>query len=80
MIDRALLAKRESKSIDFKRSFDPENTGEWCELVKDLVAMANSGGGWVVIGVEDGGTIGPPEAAGALLALDPARVTDKVAK
>lgn len=80
MIDRALLAKRESKSIDFKRSFDPESAGEWCELVKDLVAMANSGGGWVVIGVEDGGGIGPPGAAGPLLRLDPARITDKVAK
>lgn len=80
MIDRALLAKRESKAVDFKRSFDPESTGEWCELIKDLVAMANSGGGWVVVGVEDTGAIGPPGAAGPLLALDPSRITDKVAR
>lgn len=80
MIERALQAKRESKTVDFKRSFDPGNTGEWCELVKDLVAMANSGGGAVVIGREDDGSIGPPGSAGPLLALDPAQITDKVAR
>jgi hypothetical protein len=80
MIERALHAKRESKTVDFKRSFDPENAGEWCELVKDLVAMANSGGGCVVIGVEDDGSIGPAGAASQALAVDPARITDKVAR
>jgi Putative DNA-binding domain len=80
MIERALQARRESKTVDFKRSFDPDNSGEWCELIKDVVAMANSSGGCVVIGVEDDGSIGPLGAAGPLLALDPARVTDKVAR
>ena len=41
-IERARVAKRESKYLDFKERFDPGSLGEWCELLKDLVAMANS--------------------------------------
>lgn len=80
MIDRALQAKRESKTVDFKRSFEPSNPGEWCELVKDIVAMANTGGGCLVMGVEDDGSPGPNGAAAAILGMDPAKITDKVAK
>jgi hypothetical protein len=80
MVDRALQARRESKTVDFKRSFDPTNAGDWCELIKDIVAMANSGGGHIVIGVEDNGTAAADGAAAATLTLDPAQITDKVAK
>lgn len=80
MIDKALEATRESKAIDFKRSFDPANTGDWCETVKDIVAMANSGGGCILIGVEDDGTPAHEGAAGPALTLDPARITDKIAR
>jgi hypothetical protein len=80
LTDRALHAKRESRTVDFKRSFDPESPGDWCELIKDLVAMANSGGGHILIGVEDAGATGQPGAADKVLALDSAHVTDKVAK
>lgn len=52
----ALSAKRESKTVDFKSSFDPESNGDWCELIKDFVAIANSGGGVILIGVADDGT------------------------
>jgi hypothetical protein len=80
MIDRALAAKRESKTVDFKRSFDADGAADWCEIVKDLVAMANSGGGVILIGVEDDGSPAPPGSASAILSLDPAKITDKVAK
>jgi hypothetical protein len=80
MIDRALAAKRESKTVDFKRSFDVEAAADWCEIVKDLVAMANSGGGVILIGVEDDGSLAPAGSASAILSLDPASITDKVAK
>lgn len=80
MTERALLARRESKTVDFKRSFDPTAPGEWCELVKDVVAMANSGGGYIVVGVEDNGEPAPIGAAAAMLSVDPAHLTDKVAK
>jgi hypothetical protein len=80
MSDRPVSAKRESKTVDFKISFDPDNAGEWCELVKDLVAIANSGGGSILIGVDNGGSSIGGQTVGRVLALDPAHITDKVAK
>ncbi|MEO5959951.1 MAG: ATP-binding protein, partial [Opitutaceae bacterium] len=46
---------QESADFDFKASFAVKNTGDWCELLKDIVAMANSGGGRLLIGVTDDG-------------------------
>ncbi len=54
-VDKGLKAKRESKYVEFKRSFDPASTGAWCELIKDIVAMANTGGGVILIGLDNGG-------------------------
>lgn len=48
---RVEAAKVESRSLDFMESFDPTQLSEWLEVVKDLVAMANSGGGLIVVGV-----------------------------
>jgi hypothetical protein len=80
MIEKALIAKKETRSVDFKRSFDPDSAADWCEFVKDLVAMANSGGGTVLIGVDnDGSGSGDPSITRAA-SLDPAIITDKVAK
>jgi len=33
LVEKGLKAKRESKHVDFKSSFDPESMGEWCELL-----------------------------------------------
>jgi schlafen family protein len=78
-LERAATAKRESKYVDFKEKFDPGSEGEWCELLKDFGAMANSGGGVIVVGLRNNGTaIG--EDVQAVLDLDPARITDKLFK
>lgn len=63
--------------MDFKVGFDPESETECIELVKDLVAMANSGGGVIIVGLRDDGS---PSGAdvGPLLRLDPAHLTDKI--
>jgi hypothetical protein len=79
-IEKALCSIRESKNVDFKSSFDTNEKGEWCEIIKDLVAIANSGGGVILVGVEDDGLLAPAKNALAILALDPAVLTDKVAK
>ena len=75
-LEKALVAKRESKYVDFKERFDPEADGEWLELLKDLVAMANSGGGAIAIGIRNNG-----QASGAdvrsTLDLDAAKISDK---
>lgn len=78
-IEDALEATRESRHIEFKSAFDPHNTGEWCELIKDIIAIANSGGGYILIGANDSGQPVGYDAA-ALLALDQAQVVDKICK
>jgi hypothetical protein len=62
-LDRALRAIRQSKHVAFRASFDPGSEEDWCELVRDLVALANTDGGAVVLGVDH---------AGAAVGLDPA--------
>jgi len=76
----AANAKAESRVIDFKSKFDADCSADWCELVKDIVAIANSGGGSILIGVGDDGNCCGPTACSKLLALDPAVITDKIAK
>lgn len=77
-LGRAAEARRESKLIEFKEQFDPANDGEWLELIKDIAAIANIGGGVIVIGVRNDGS-----ASGAdvrpVLALDSANICNKLA-
>ncbi len=79
LIHRARVAKRESKYLDFKEAFDVESRGEWCEVVKDIVAMANSGGGVIVFGVKNNGRATRFDDE-ALREYDPAKITDKLAR
>ena len=75
----ALAADAETASIEFKSSFDPSQSPDWPELVKDIVAMANSGGGAIIIGLDDHGQPSGHDAS-HLLQLDPADITNKVQK
>jgi hypothetical protein len=45
------LLDGESATVDFKESLDPGSKQDWCELIKDIVAMTNSGDGCIVIGL-----------------------------
>ncbi len=79
VVDEALKDTVESQRLDFKQQFDPASPAEWCELIKDIVAMANSGGGVILIGLKnDGSTSGIPPTAGQ--PVDPAAVDDKLFK
>ena len=55
IIEHARKAKKESKLLDFKGDFDATSTEAWCEVIKDIVAFANSGGGIIVFGAENNG-------------------------
>lgn len=77
--EEALEATRESRSVEFKSSFRPGNTGDWCEIIKDIAALANSGGGYILIGVDNSGRPGDFDATD-LLAMDPAQVLDRIAR
>jgi len=74
--ERALRAKRESKHVEFKNRFDAAASGAWCEIIKDIVAIANSGGGAIVFGLDSKVPAGT--AVETVLVIDPATITDKI--
>lgn len=77
---RQLLAIRgETRVLDFKESFDPQSNGDWCELIKDLVAMANTDGGYVVVGARNDGSSSGSDLTEAA-SLDQAVIVDKIGK
>lgn len=76
-IVKALAAKRESKHFEFKESFDTTSAGAWCEVIKDIVSIANSGGGAIVFGLDSRGRPTGQNVAN-VLAVDPATITDKI--
>ena len=79
LVQRATAGVRETKSLDFKSTFDPGVTGDWCELIKDIVAFSNSGGGAIVFGLNEDLTPAGIDPA-PILAIDPAVITNKIAK
>ena len=57
-LEQLITSNHESKDLDYK---GPMNWGQMekkdkCELVKDVLAFANSGGGFIVIGVSEDST------------------------
>lgn len=77
IVQKALSAKRESKHVEFKQCFDPRQPGEWCELIKDLAALANSGGGIIIFGLDSRG-VPTGEPIDAINSLDSADIANKV--
>ncbi len=79
LTEKALSARRESKYIEFKEGFDPSSRAEWCEIIKDIVAIANTGGGIILFGVDN---VGRPvnRSIDDIARLDPAEVSDMLTK
>src|SRR5436309_2824290 len=48
-----LASPCETEKLDFKERLDLANSRDRVELAKDVLAMANRGGGYIVIGIED---------------------------
>ena len=67
----------ESATVDFKAAFDPKSKQDWCELIKDLMAMTNSGGGMLIVGVADDGCFSDYDVQ-TLLDVDMADVTNQI--
>jgi hypothetical protein len=76
---KALNAKRESKYIEFKEALDVSSQGEWCEIIKDVVAIANTGGGVILIGVDNQGDPTGFDVK-PILEIDSADITNKIHK
>jgi hypothetical protein len=77
-LGRVEASESESADLDFKTGFE-STPHDWCELVKDIVAMANSGGGLIVFGVNDDGTPALEDLSG-IRSVDPAVIVDKIKK
>ncbi|PYY12832.1 MAG: hypothetical protein DMG61_15510 [Acidobacteria bacterium] len=80
-VRRLLLQKTETKNLDYKQTCNWANASsdEKCELVKDILAMANTqDGGQIVFGVEDRtfNLVGMTDAE--FQSFDPTRVNDFV--
>jgi hypothetical protein len=69
---------REGANQDLKESFDSNSPKAKLDLVKDLVAIANSGGGEIIFGRGEQNITGLP--ADQIAALDSAKVADQVEK
>ncbi len=67
----------ETADVEFKAQFDPSSRQDWCELIKDIVAIANSGGGSIIVGLNDDGTPSGHNV-GSLLLLDAADLTNRI--
>ena len=79
LLQKALTATRESRQIEFKETFDVSSAGEWCEVIKDIVAIANAGGGVILFGVNNHGTATGFDIK-AVVEIDPADMTNKIHK
>jgi hypothetical protein len=77
-LNKAILSPRESDVVDFKGRFDANSLCDWCELLKDVFAFVNSGGGVILFGVSNDGSCAPDSLSG-IANLDPAKLTDKIA-
>jgi hypothetical protein len=79
LLQQALETASESASIDFKSSIDLASAGDWLSLLKDIAAFANSGGGVIVFGLDDGGKPVGRDVS-AVIATDPADISNWIYK
>ena len=71
--------QKRARRLSSKGSFRPNSQALWCELIKDIAAIANSGGGVIVIGLENDGTPSGWDPT-SFIATDPANVVNILAK
>lgn len=76
-VELVAASTQETSTIDLKSEFDPACAGDWCELIKDIVAMANTSGGRIIIGLNDDGSASGFDPQ-KVLDVDPAVFVDKV--
>jgi predicted HTH transcriptional regulator len=50
-LQKLIAYKEEDLYVDYKESFDHKNNKQWLEITKDVMAFANTQGGYIVIGV-----------------------------
>lgn len=53
-VGRLLGHREEDVHVDYKENFDPTDEKQWLGITQDVVAFANTEGGYLVFGVKDG--------------------------
>ena len=76
VVERTLAAKRESSHIEFKQTIDVSSKQDWCEIIKDVIALANSGGGVLLFGADNKGQPINGDLSN-IPAIDPATIMDR---
>ena len=71
-----LSRSSETDDLDFKAEFH-NKLGDWLEIIKDVVAFANSGGGTILIGTNDDGSSSGADVS-LICETDPADITNKI--
>jgi hypothetical protein len=66
-------ANSETYDLEFKGGFNSDSRQDWCELIKDIVAIANSGGGCIIFGIDDDGRSSGADIT-SILTTDPADI------
>lgn len=79
LVNKALAATRETKDIEFKSEFNVTSNQDWCEIIKDIMAMTNSGGGVIIFGLDDAGNPTGYDPS-HLIGYDSADITNKIDK
>jgi len=59
VISFLLSQTKESPFLDFKRKIDITKNSDFPKIVKDVLAFANNGGGWIMIGVKENDYLDP---------------------
>jgi hypothetical protein len=62
------------------RIFDPTSNRDWLELIRDIAAVANSGGGEIAVRVAGGGQAVDVEGPAAQVALSSREIVDRLAQ
>lgn len=78
LLNKAITATSETADVDYKLLWDHTQLADCVEVIKDIIAMANSGGGVIVIGADDNGN--PVNPYNPATKCDPAYLNDKVAR
>ncbi|HXZ01785.1 MAG TPA: ATP-binding protein [Stellaceae bacterium] len=79
LLQLARESNQESRRLDFKAQFDIESQQAWCEIIKDIVAFVNSGGGVILIGVANDGSSSGSDTT-AFRDCDTANITNRIAR
>lgn len=77
-LNSLLENKQETTSIEFKSEFDG-SAAAWLEIIKDLVGLVNSGGGYLLFGFDCQGQPSKKDIS-VLLETDPADLVNKINK